>query len=215
MKNIIVATFDTEAEALKGLAALKDLHKVGDIKLYATAVLVKDASGAVTLKQKDVPGPVGPVGTLAGGTVGMLGGPVGVVVGMSAGALTGLCLDLAEWGIREDLVNEVLKHLAPGKAVVLAQVDETRMAPIDIALGLLGAVVSRRPRSDVVADQRVRELEAFDREQKEARDQFARTGAANKAALQKKTDAVRNHLESIRAKNVPIEKHSRERKRID
>ena len=51
MNKMLVAVFDTESAAYKGLTALKGLHVHGDISLYATAVIVKDASGAVSVKQ--------------------------------------------------------------------------------------------------------------------------------------------------------------------
>jgi hypothetical protein len=34
---MLVAVFDNENKAFEGLGALKDLHKKGDITLYATA----------------------------------------------------------------------------------------------------------------------------------------------------------------------------------
>ncbi len=212
MDKMLVATFNTEAEAYKGLSALKNLHEAGDITLYATAVLVKDASGAVTLKQKAEPGPVGTAfGALAGGVVGLLGGPIGVLAGASAGGLTGLLFDVAEWGMGEDLVNEVSKQLSPGKAVVLAEVDETWMAPIDTTLRQLGAVVSRRPRSDVVADQLVRESEAFDRELEQLGEELAHASAETKTAVQKEIDAVRKQREQTRAEaEAKLEQDKRE-----
>ena len=51
MNKMLVAVFDTEPAAYEGLNALKELHADGDITLYATAVLVKDSSGAVSVKQ--------------------------------------------------------------------------------------------------------------------------------------------------------------------
>ena len=51
MNKMLVAVFDTERAAYEGLHALKELHNEGDITLYATAVLVKDAAGTVSVKQ--------------------------------------------------------------------------------------------------------------------------------------------------------------------
>ena len=59
MNKMLVAVFDTEPAAFEGLQALKDLHRDGDITLYATAVLVKDFSGAVNVKQSADQGPLG------------------------------------------------------------------------------------------------------------------------------------------------------------
>ncbi len=211
MDKMLVATFNTEAGAYQGLTALKELHEAGDITLYATAVLVKDASGTITIKQRDEPGLVGPVGTLAGSAIGLLGGPVGVVVGMSAGGLAGMLYDLDEWGMRENLVREVSKQLSPSRALLLAEVDETRTTPIDTSLEKLGAVVSRRPRSDVVADQLVRESEAFDRELEQLGEELANANAKTKAAIQKHIDTVRKQREQTRAQaEAKLEQAKRE-----
>ncbi len=37
LNKMLVAVFDTEPAAFEGLQALKDLHRDGDITLYATA----------------------------------------------------------------------------------------------------------------------------------------------------------------------------------
>ena len=51
MEKMIVTIFNTEAAAYDGVAALKALNDGGDITLYATAVLAKDADGKVSVKQ--------------------------------------------------------------------------------------------------------------------------------------------------------------------
>ena len=43
--EILVWVFDSEPTAFEGLTALKDLHRDGDITLYASAVIAKDPSG--------------------------------------------------------------------------------------------------------------------------------------------------------------------------
>ena len=47
MNKLLVAIFDTETAADAGLNALRNLHAAGDITLFATAVLARDATGAV------------------------------------------------------------------------------------------------------------------------------------------------------------------------
>lgn len=126
MNKMLVAVFDSETVAAEGLSALKGLHKDGDITVYATAVLVKDASGKVSIKQAAEQGPIGTgLGMLAGSMVGLLAGPVGLAVGASMGTLTGLIFDLNKSGIDVQFVDEVSKALSPGKAAVLADVEES------------------------------------------------------------------------------------------
>lgn len=58
MNKIIVAVFDSETDAYKGVDALKNLHNKGDISLYNSAVLVKDSNGKVEVKQSQDEGPI-------------------------------------------------------------------------------------------------------------------------------------------------------------
>ncbi len=197
MNKILVAIFNTEEEAYKGLAALKDLNQKGDISLYATAVLVSDASGKVTVKQQADPGPLGTaLGALTGAVVGLLGGPIGMVVGTGVGGGTGFLFDIAQLGISSDVVDEVSKQLGPGKAAVLAEVDETWMAPVDTTLGQLGAVVSRQYRSQFVAEQMERDSEAFDRELNRIAEQINQLNADDRAEAQKEIEAMRKQRDA-------------------
>ena len=193
MNKMLVAVFDNESRAFEGLSALKDLHKDGDITLYATAVLSQDASGKVSMKQAADQGPVGTaLGMLAGGMVGLLAGPAGLALGASVGGLGGLISDLDKSGIDVQFVDDVSKALSPGKSAVLADVEETWTAPVDTRVGKFGGIVFRRLRSEVVEDQLAREAAAFKAEVTQLKDEIAQTRAEDKAAIQKQlNDAMR------------------------
>src|ERR1700731_5330445 len=51
MDKMLVAVFDNGTAAFDGLSALRDLHRDGDITFYAWAVIVKDGSGKISVKQ--------------------------------------------------------------------------------------------------------------------------------------------------------------------
>ena len=51
MNNMLMAVFDTAPQALKGMINLNALHRAGDITLFTTAVIAKDLSGEVSIKQ--------------------------------------------------------------------------------------------------------------------------------------------------------------------
>ena len=195
MNKMLAAVFGTEVAAYEGLDALKDLHKDGDITLYATAVIAKDSGGAVTVKQSADEGPIGTgIGLLSGSAVGLLGGPVGVAVGATLGSLTGMLFDLDKSGVDLDFVDEVSKALTPGKAAVLADIEETWLTPVDTKLGTLGGVVFRRLRSEVVEDQLAREAAEFDAELKQLKEELAQEKAETKAEVQKHIDATKQKI---------------------
>jgi uncharacterized membrane protein len=200
MNKMLVAVFDTELAAYEGLSALKDLHKGRDITLYATAVIAKDSGGTVTVKQDADEGPIGTaIGMLSGSAVGLLGGPVGVAVGASLGSLTGMIFDLRKTGIDIDFVDEVSKALTPGKAAVLADIEETWLTPVDTRLGKLGGIVFRRLRSEVVENQLDREAAEFDAELKQLKDELAQSRAETKGEVQKHIDATKQKIQATQA----------------
>jgi hypothetical protein len=55
--QMLVAVFDNETAAFEGLSALRALHKEGGISLYASAVIMKDKTGKVSVKQEVDRGP--------------------------------------------------------------------------------------------------------------------------------------------------------------
>ncbi len=198
MNKMLVAIFTSESAAYDGLSALNDLHKDRDITLYATAVIVKGASGTFSAKQVSGEGAIGvALGLLTGTLVGLLAGSVGVAARASAGGLVELVLNLAKIGIGIDFLDEVLRALTPGKAAVLAEVQEAWIIPVNKKLGELGGVVFRRQRSEVFEDQMVRETAAADAELKQLKEELAQANVANKAAVQKEIDNVRQKLEAM------------------
>ena len=200
MDKMLVAVFGTETAAYEGLSALKDLHTRGDITLYATAVIAKGPSGAISVKQTADMGPVGTaLGMLTGGLVGLLAGPVGAAVGFAAGGSAGMLFDLARLGIDTDFLDEVSKALTPGKTAVLAEVQETWATPVDTRLAKLGGLVFRRLRSEVVEDQLIRESAAFTTEMKHLREELAQATAETRAAVQREVAAAKAKLEATQS----------------
>lgn len=128
--------------------------------------------------------------------MGLLGGPAGVAIGASLGTLTGMIFDLNESGIDIAFVDEVSKALIPGKAAVLADVDETWRTPVDTRIGKLGGIIFRRLRSEVVEDQLDREAAEFDTELKQLKEELAQAGAETKAEVQKHIDAVKQKIKA-------------------
>jgi len=195
MNKMLVAVFDTEAAAFEGLSALRDLHRDGDITLYASAVIVKDKTGKMNVKQEADSGPVGTaVGLLTGSLIGILGGPAGLAAGASLGGLTGFLFDLDQSGIGATFLDDVSKTLTPGKAAVVAEMEESWTTPVDTRLHKLGGIVFRRLRSEVIEDQLVRESAAFEADLKALDDDLKRGVAENRAAIQKDIEQTKKQI---------------------
>jgi uncharacterized membrane protein len=195
MNKMLVAVFDTEKAAFEGLSALKDLHRYGDVTLYASAVIVKDKTGNISIKQEAEEGPVGTaLGLLTGGLIGILGGPAGLAIGASLGGLTGFLFDLDNSGIGATFLDDVSKALTAGKAAVLADVEESWTTPVDTRLHERGGIVFRRLRAEVIEDQLVRESAAFDADLKALQDDLKQGIAQDRAAIQKNIEQVNKQI---------------------
>ena len=95
MDRMLVVVFDTEGKAYDGRNALLQLDDEGSIAVFAYAVVAKNADGTATVKQGDDSGPLGTLaGTSLGSLIGLLGGPVGLAIGATAGLLAGSTADL-------------------------------------------------------------------------------------------------------------------------
>lgn len=197
MDKMIVVVFDSELKAYDGSRALLELQNEGSINLYAKAVIARDASGKVTVKQQGDMGPVGTtVGLLTGSLIGLIGGPVGVAIGAGVGMSGGVLYDLVHLGVSEDFLSEVEKSLLPGKAAVVAEVWEEWTLPVDTRMEALGGVVFRRASVDVVDEQIERDVETLHAELAELKAEHDQATGEARAKLQSKVDAAKAKMKA-------------------
>lgn len=197
MNKLLLAFFDNEAAADAGLKALRTLHAQGDITLYATGVLAKDAQGVVSVRKSLDPGPVGAATGLAlGSLIGLLGGPVGVVVGAVTGTVAGALRDFWAAGVGLDFIEEAEKHLQPGKVVLLADLEEEWVTPADAALEAAGGRVMRRTRSELADARFDHDIAAFKSEISELEAEASQASGAVKTRLQAKLATAKGSLDA-------------------
>ncbi len=208
MDKMIVVVFDSEVKAYEGAKALQELQHEGSIDLYAKAVIARDASGKVMVKQKGDQGPVGTaVGLFTGSLIGLIGGPLGLAFGASAGTLGGFVYDLAHLGVSQDFLEEVENSLLPGKAAVVAEVWEEWTLPVDTRMEAMGGAVIRRSRSDYLDAQIEKDLTTLkadlaelkterDQATGQARAKLQANVAAGKARLQTMQDNIQARIEA-------------------
>ena len=196
--KILVSVFDSERVAFEGLTALKELHRDGDISLYASTVIAKDPSGVVSVRQAADRGPVGTLaGIVTGGLVGLLGGPAGIALGAYIGGFGGLMYDLFKAGVSMDFVDEISAKLTPGTAAIVADVDESWVTPVDTRLGALGGTTFRRQPGEVVDAELIRETDAARAELQQLRAELANTTGEAKEKVEASIEAQRRKLETL------------------
>jgi len=149
MNRMLVVVFDNEGKAYEGKNALLQLDAEGSVFLYASAVVARSADGTAAVRQEDDV-PLGTLlGTSLGTLVGLLGGPPGAAIGALSGMAVGMIGDIDQTRIGGDFIDDVRKALSPGKAAVVAEVDEDWTTPVDTRMEKLGGTVFRRSLSDV------------------------------------------------------------------
>ncbi len=196
MNKLLVAVFDNETAADAGLNALRALHAAGDITLYATGVLARDAKGAVSVRKSMDSGPTGTVTGLAvGSLIGLLGGPVGMAIGAVTGSVAGAVRDFWVAGVGLDFVEAATQHLQPGKVALVAEIEEEWVIPVDAALEAAGGQVFRRARSEVAEAQFDHDIAAFKAEIKELESEASHASGAAKTKLQAKLATTKASLD--------------------
>ena len=198
MDKVVAVVFNDEKQAYEGSRAFRDLHKDGSITLYSDAVVAKDGSGTVSVRERGETPDGTFFGLLTGSLVGLLGGPIGMAVGASTGTMIGAAFDLTRAGIAGDFLSEVSEYLLPGKSAVIAEIDEEWQAPIDTRMEALGGHVFRRNRIAVEDAYYERQI-AADREELAALEaELKKASAERKARLEARIEDTRHKLQDKR-----------------
>ncbi len=198
MNRIVVAIFNTEHAACEGQRALKDLHERGEITVYATAVVANEPSGMVRVHQAPDGGPAGQaLSVLALGLTGVPAGPMRIGAEPAARSLAVYVVALARAGIDVDFVEEAAEALTPGKAALLAEIQETWVTPVNLRLGSLGGLVFRRRRAPVAEDLLARESALLVAELTGLEEELQHASADNRAMVQNEIEDIRQRLEYL------------------
>ncbi|MDP4076368.1 DUF1269 domain-containing protein [Acidovorax sp. A1169] len=197
MNKMLVSIFDSEMAAQSGLRALRKLHETGDITLYSTGVLLKDANGTVSVKKSLDQGGIGAgVGLAVGSLIGLLGGPMGVALGAVTGTVAGAIRDFWVAGVGRDFIEETDRFLAPGKVALLAEIEEEWVIPVDAALEAVGGRVFRRSRTEMVEEQFDHDYTALKSELNELEGEVTRASGAAKSGLLSRIATTNGRLDA-------------------
>lgn len=195
MNKVIFVTFDSEPKAFEAARSLWEMQRDGFITVYEDAVVVKEATGKVVVRDQPDAGPIATIGgMLTGGLIGVLGGPIGAAVGLGTGTMIGAAFDLSREGVAADFVEDAGARLEPGKVALIADIDEEWQAPLDSRMEALGGKVLRQTKLQIEDAYYERDIENA---QKEVAALEAERLAAVKAA---QTDKARKDAEKLQKK---------------
>lgn len=122
MANLIVITFNDTHQADEAFQSLKSVQSAGELKIDDAAVIVKDESGRVDVKNTLDKGVK--AGAVGGGFLGLLLASVFFpLAGIALGALIGGLLGkAAHLGVDKNFVREVTESLKPGMSALFVMV---------------------------------------------------------------------------------------------
>lgn len=199
MNKMLIVIFDNETAAKVGLEALRKLHKDGDITLYATGVMVRDAQDktrVLTIKDQARGGGAG-IGLAVGSVIGLLGGPVGVAIGAVTGTAVGAIRDLWVAGVGLDFIEEAKSFLQPGKVALVAEVEEEWVSPANAAMAACGGRVLRRIRTDLADGQFHHDIGALKTELNQLEQEATHAHEAAKSALETELSKAKASMDGL------------------
>jgi uncharacterized membrane protein len=202
MDRMLVVVFDNEDAAHEGSRVLRKLDEDGYVAVYDAAIVVKSPNGTTTMRRV---GDYGPVGTLTGvavggligllaGPIGALGGAIGAATGAVGGTLVGALSDFENVRVGSDFIADASKELAPGKAAVVAEIDEEEITPVDVGMESLGGHVLRRSLRKLKHAENERDIATIKAEIAHAKMEHAAASAERKAKLQAGIDSLNARL---------------------
>lgn len=151
MENVIALPFATAEQAAEAVRALQDLHRSGEIRLEAAAVVQRsDDGGAVALdhgETSELRGTAG--GGVIGALIGLFAGPFGLLLGGATGAVVGSLVDAADAESSEDVLRWLARAIPEGHTAAIIVVEEPTPAAVDALASERGVTVLRRDRAAV------------------------------------------------------------------
>ena len=142
---VIVAEFQDEKAADLALMNLKAERKQKAFTIKDAAIIQKDPSGKLRVKETadSGSGKGAGIGLLAGGAIGLIGGPLGLILWGATGALAGgVAAKLHDSGIKNDELRKIGDELQPGGSALVVVLDPNWTSIIEQELTAAGAQVS-------------------------------------------------------------------------
>jgi uncharacterized membrane protein len=201
-QNVVAVSFHEDSAAYEALTDLKELDTQGQLRIQAAAVVVRDDSGHLAIKDEVGGHRLTATGTggLLGLLIGVIGGPFGVLLGGATGLLIGSLFDIEDEDDTESVLSDISKAVRPGQTALLAQLTEQSYEIFDAAMAHLNGTVLRRPVADVEA-----EIAAAEEAQRAAKKEARKVLREQRRA--KEQAAIRAKIDELRAK-LPHREHA-------
>jgi uncharacterized membrane protein len=191
---MLVAVFDSEANARGASQALEALNEASIIALGGDAVVIKSSHGATTIvRTHRLHAEATMGGTALGLLIGLYGGFTGLAVGAATGFALGAIADVVRSRVDDDFVRDVAHTLEAGKTALVAEIDEDFPDPVNARMSTYGARFFRRDLSEVADIEYATEADAL-------RADIARRKARHAVRRRERLQKLRAAFDSVRRK---------------
>lgn len=209
MNRIVAIIFNKASQAAKARDALKSLDRDESITLFGYAILAKDTECIITISEQYTHRYTHrtPAGSAIDSVIAMLNQPVSI---LSANEhILGAKANSDDLQVNADFVRDVSHAFVPGKAALLADIDEEWTPWVDLRMEKLGGIIFRCPLSDVKEAVKVSELASMQAELARLKAEHARADANQKSRLYKKVNAldtkIQQQLENAKKRHEAAE----------
>lgn len=142
MSRFVVAIFPDEAKTQQATLALRTLYAQSTTELYGSAIIARNTDGELSAQKICGEGlRDSVVGALLGGLAGLAVGPLAAAVGAASGAVAGLSAAVVNQRTEETFADRVSRELAPGKAVIVAEVSDDGMRSLQTLVDAIGGAL--------------------------------------------------------------------------
>ena len=141
MDQLIIFSFPDQTKIADAIDALR---KFNSDRLYASAIVAKANDGTISVQQITKAGHGGTiVAALLGALAGLPAGPAATAIMAAAGTIIGAGADLTIHDHFTEFASHIAENLAPGGAVIVAEVAEDSAPSLRSTMERAGGTVTR------------------------------------------------------------------------
>lgn len=165
MDKMFVAIFESEKQASAAAGAMNDLRDDGILLVYASGVIVKDV-GRISIVEftSDQDGSDSVLGIATRSLIELLAKPVYSVDEVDSQATAVKLMEITSAGVDAVFLDEITRHLSPGKAAIVAEIEEESATAMDTLIESLGGMMFRCVRRELMFAQIAKELDVLHNE---------------------------------------------------
>ena len=206
MDKMLIAVFERESQAQAAACAMNKLAEESLLLIYAVAVIVKDLAKTSVIDFKIINRGHSVLGIPTQSLIQLLAAPYDFTDDGHSRILSDRMIDVANAGVDAIFLDDVTRHLLPGKAAMVCEIEEETTHETNIPLESRGGTVFRCRRRESMDVQIAKELDALRSEIQtlvlqrpmESKPQLELKLNRARASFEATKDRVRQHAASIK-----------------